>query len=222
MSIAARLVHDECIDVQGVSVSLRKEHRSPKGKFMKTRDSGMPDETYWQTFFDPIVVLTTLGLNQIAGPVIDVGAGYGTFTFAIATMTQHPVIAIDIEPLLVEDLVIRAGIAGLHHVEGRLRDVTRVGLGVASGSADIVLLFNLLHCEEPVALLRAAREVLRPAGRVGIIHWRRDVPTPRGPALSIRPEPQTCVDWLVQAGLSIERPPVTLPPYHFGLVGIKS
>ena len=139
-----------------------------------------------------------------------------------ALMTHHPVIAIDIEPLLVEALAIRTGVAGLHHVQVRLQDVTRLGLGITSGSADVILLFNLLHCEEPVALLRAAHEALRPGGRVGIIHWRSDVPTPRGPALSIRPKPQTCVDWLVQAGLSVERPPVVLPPYHFGLVGIKS
>ena len=186
---------------------------------MKTRDSGMPDEAYWETFFDPAAVLTTLGLDRVAGPVVDVGAGYGTFSIAMAGMTHHPVIAIDIEPSLVEALAARA--AGLPHVEARLHDVTGVGLGVEHGSADVVLLFNLLHCEDPVALLRAARTALRPSGRVGIIHWRSDVPTPRGPALAIRPLPENCVAWAMAAGLTVSVPPLVLPPYHFGLVATR-
>ena len=186
---------------------------------MKTRDSGMPDEAYWKTFFDPAAVLTALGLDRVAGPVVDVGAGYGTFTFAMAGMTHHPVIAIDIESALVEALADRA--ASLPHVEVRLHDVTGVGLGVQHSSADVVLLFNLLHCEDPVALLRAARTALRPSGRVGIIHWRSDVPTPRGPALAIRPLPENCVSWAMAAGLTVSVPPVVLPPYHFGLVATR-
>ena len=179
----------------------------------------MPDEAYWETFFDPAAVLTALGLNHVAGPVVDVGAGYGTFSIAMAGMTHHPVIAIDIEPALVEALAARA--AGLPHVEVRLHDVTGVGLGVEHSSADVVLLFNLLHCEDPVALLRAARTALRPSGRVGIIHWRSDVPTPRGPALAIRPLPEDCVAWAMAAGLTVNVPPVLLPPYHFGLVATR-
>ena len=59
------------------------------GNCLKTRASGMPEESYLQTFFDPIAILTTLGLNRISGPVVDVGAGYGTFTFAIAGVSGH-------------------------------------------------------------------------------------------------------------------------------------
>lgn len=188
---------------------------------MKTRDSGMPDEQWWSTFFDPPAILHALGLDRIAGPVVDVGCGYGTFTLAVARNTQHAVIALDIEPDLVTDLAHRARTLGLPHVEPRLHDVTDGSLGIDANTADVVLLFNLLHCENPHELLTSAHAALRPGGRVGIIHWRNDVPTPRGPELSIRPKPEQCRSWLLDVGFVIDREALVLPPYHFGLVGRK-
>jgi SAM-dependent methyltransferase len=189
---------------------------------MKTRDSGMPDEAWWSTFFDPPTILHALGLDRITGPVIDVGCGYGTFTLAIARSTQHAVIALDIEPELVADIGQRANALGLSHVRPRVLDVTDGSLGVDAHTADVVLLFNLLHCEKPQALLAATYAALRPGGRVGIIHWRSDVPTPRGPDLSIRPKPEQCRSWLLDTGFGIDREATILPPYHFGLVGIRN
>lgn len=186
---------------------------------MKTRDSGMPDETWWNTFFDPPSILQSLGLDRIDGPVIDVGCGYGTFTLTIARMTPHPVIALDIEPTLVAEVGVRAAALQLPHVLPRVFDVTDGTLGVDDHSVDVVLLFNLLHCEAPLAMLAAAHAALRRNGRVGVIHWRSDVPTPRGPELSIRPTPEQCRSWLLDAGYSISQDITILPPYHFGLVG---
>jgi SAM-dependent methyltransferase len=186
---------------------------------MKTRDSGMPDQDWWESFFDPDRVLDALGLGHVDGPVVDVGCGYGTFTLAVARRTAHSVIAVDIEPAMVDITVVKAREAGLRHVQGRVADVTETSLGVDPGSAAVVLLFNLLHCEDPSALLRKAVLALRPGGRLAAIHWRSDVPTPRGPDLSIRPRPDALRAWLVEAGLDITIEPTVLPPYHFGLVG---
>ncbi len=189
---------------------------------MKTRDSGMPDEIWWNTFFDPPAILRALGLDRIEGPVIDVGCGYGTFTFALAGMTHHPIIALDIEPALVAEVGYRAAAFRMTHVLPRELDVTDGSLGVDGHNADVVLLFNLLHCEAPLALLAAAHAALRPGGRVGVLHWRSDVPTPRGPDLGIRPSPERCRSWLLDSGFSIEQDLTILPPYHFGLVGRKN
>jgi ubiquinone/menaquinone biosynthesis C-methylase UbiE len=76
----------------------------------------------------------------------------------------------------------------------------RDGTGLADCGADIVMLFNLLHCEQPLDLLAEARRTLQPGGRVGVVHWRSDIPTPRGPDLSIRPSPEQCAAWLREAG----------------------
>ena len=43
---------------------------------MKTRESGMPAEDYWDTFFDPPRILKSLGLDRAEGAVVDIGAGY--------------------------------------------------------------------------------------------------------------------------------------------------
>ena len=149
---------------------------------MKTRDSGMPEAGTWNTFFDPDAVLRAMDLHQARGPIVDVGCGYGTFTLPAARLTGVRVIALDVESVLVQQLADRAQPAGLGHlVEVRHQDVAAHGTGLADQEAMTVLLFNILHCEHPVALLREAYRILAPSGRVAVIHWRSDIPTPRGP-----------------------------------------
>ena len=190
---------------------------------MKTRDSGMPEAGYWNTFFNPEAVLRTLGLDQSTGVIVDVGCGYGTFTLPAARLTGQRVIALDVESDLVRQLADRAQHEGLGHlVDVRHQDVAAQGTGLADAEAATVFLFNLLHCEQPVDLLREAHRILVSGGRVGVVHWRSDIATPRGPDLSIRPKPSDCVRWLGEAGFTVARPAVALPPYHFGLVGQRS
>ena len=181
----------------------------------------MPPEDCWETFFHPSSVLESLGLNRAEGTIVDVGAGYGTFALAAAHLTGRQVVAIDIEPNLIASLARRAKAEQLGNLNPFLRDVVAEGIGLPDGSADIVLLFNILHCERPNVLLQDARRTLRPGGRVGVLHWRSDVPTPRGPSLDIRPTPDQCAAWLREAGFDLVAPPQIVPPYHFGLVGQK-
>ena len=58
---------------------------------MKTRESGMPAENYWNTFFDPPRILKTLGLDRAEGAVVDVGAGYARSSSPRAALTVRPV-----------------------------------------------------------------------------------------------------------------------------------
>jgi ubiquinone/menaquinone biosynthesis C-methylase UbiE len=82
--------------------------------------------------------------------------------------------------------------------------------------------FNILHTAEPAMLLVEAWRILTPGGRVGIAHWIPDPETPRGPHLSIRPRPEQCQTWLREAGFVLEAPHLSLPPYHYGVVGRKA
>ena len=51
---------------------------------MKGRDSGMPEEAYWNSFFDPEATLDMLLGGIGAAPVLELGCGYGTFTLPLA------------------------------------------------------------------------------------------------------------------------------------------
>ena len=100
-----------------------------------------------------------------------------------------------------------------------MRDFMTEGTGLPDGCADYALVFNILHGEEPHVLLTEAARVLSSDGVLGIMHWRYDPITPRGPSLEIRPRPEQCRAWAEDVGFSADETEVIdLPPYHCGLV----
>ncbi len=188
---------------------------------MKVRESGMPEASTWDEFFDPAGVLLVLGLTRETSIAVDVGCGYGTFTIPAAEMIGGTVHGFDIEPEMVRATAARAKAEGLDNVQVHLRDVVANGTGLPDASVGYVMLFNILHGEQPDRLLREAHRILAPGGTVAVMHWVSDRPTPRGPSLAIRPSPADCAAWLIEAGLAAGEP-IDLPPYHFGILGRKS
>lgn len=186
---------------------------------MKIRDSGMPDQRTWEGFFDARCILARLAFDDAHSDAVEFGCGYGTFTVAAAALTRGTVHAFDIEAGMVRATAARAMATGLTNVTVALRDVVAEGTGLPDRSAGYAMLFNILHAEDPVGLLREAYRVLRPGGKVGVIHWIHDAATPRGPALGIRPRPEQCQAWVRQVGFELLIPLAALPPYHYGLVG---
>ena len=55
---------------------------------VKTRESGMPGEALWSSFFSPEQTLRRLGLRPECGDVVDFGCGYGTFTIPAARIVR--------------------------------------------------------------------------------------------------------------------------------------
>ena len=157
---------------------------------MKTRESGMPDEEIWATFFDPASILEKLGLVAGIGDVVEFGCGYGTFTLPAARLCHGTIHAFDIESVMVERVRSKATREGLVNIACSVRDFVVEGTGIPDGTADYAMVFNILHAECPKMLLGEAHRVLRPGGRLGIIHWNYDPTTPRGPSMPIRPRPE--------------------------------
>jgi SAM-dependent methyltransferase len=185
---------------------------------MKVRESGMPPQVYWETLFDVSGVLGAFGFDAQTGDVVELGCGYGTFTVPLAARIGGTVHALDFEPAMVATTRARAGAAGLCNVSATVCDAVADGFGVGAGTCEACLLFNILHGEEPVALLRAARATVRVGGLLAVMHWRSDVVTPRGPSLEIRPRASQIAAWAETAGgLRVEGEPLDLPPWHFGL-----
>ena len=186
---------------------------------MKTRESGMPPEDMWQEFFEPTSILTKLSLDANCGDVLEFGCGYGTFTIPAAQTVRGIVYAMDIEPEMLATTRAKAATAGLHNVELMQRDFVTEGSGLAEGTVDYVMLFNILHAEERRLMLCEAWRVLRPSGKLAIIHWNFDATTPRGPSMSIRPKSGDCQIWAEEVGfVPISPAEIDLPPYHYGLV----
>lgn len=179
---------------------------------MRLRDSGMPEESYWETLFDVPLILHALGIDKSLHDVAELGCGYGTFTIPIARAVSGTVYTFDIDPVMVVRTQARA--SGLP-VVAEVRDVMQAGIEV---SVDAALLFNILHCEEPQRLLKHAADAVRPGGVVLVIHWRYGQ-TPRGPSLDIRPRPEQVVEWA--NGLRLEGGIIELPPWHYGLRFLK-
>jgi SAM-dependent methyltransferase len=188
---------------------------------MKVRDSGMPDETVWERFFDARQILAELAFTDSEADAVEFGCGYGTFTVAAARLTSGTVHALDIDPDMLAATAARAASLGLLNVTVIERDFVAEGSGLPDASTGYAMLFNILHAEDPLRLLREASRVLRDGGKVAVIHWVHDIATPRGPDLAIRPRPEQCRGWLGQSGFELVVPEVSLPPYHYGIVAQK-
>ena len=188
---------------------------------MKMRESGMPDAAMWHKFFDPDTILTAMALTVDVRDAVDFGCGYGTFAIPAAKRIQGTLHAFDVEPAMIEATRCFAERKDLGNVRLHLRDFLTDGTGLAAASVDYVMLFNILHAEDPSRLLREAWRILAGGGHVAVIHWNYDPETPRGPPMAIRPRPADCLRWIRKAGFEIEKKHMDLPPYHYGILGRK-
>ena len=188
---------------------------------MKVRDSGMPDADYWETIFDVPLILRRMRIDSVVGHVLEVGCGYGTFTIPVARAIQGKVFAYDIEPEMIRTTMDRAALAGASNIIGSLRDLIADGADVSRDTMDYVMLFNILHHDQPLEILAETRRILRRGGLVGCVHWNYDPNTPRGPSMDIRPQPEQVRNWIIGAGFQEVNGLIDLPPYHYGWLGVK-
>ncbi|MDR9498051.1 MAG: class I SAM-dependent methyltransferase [Hydrogenovibrio sp.] len=191
---------------------------------MKIPESDMPETELWASFFDPETLLETLVQDApVAGDALELGAGYGTFTPAIHHSVTGQVHAWEIESALCTQLRTLKHTSDLSRLRVHCGDFLEQGFGLPRASQSLVVVFNLLHLPHPVLLLAEAFRVLAPGGRLLMLHWRSDQPTPRGPSLDIRPKPQECKHWAHRAGFAqIEQPDISAScPHHFALIAHK-
>lgn len=188
---------------------------------MKGRESGMPDEDYWDSFFDADCIVSKLGCAKMnTESVVEFGSGYGTFTVPLARKTSGTIYALDIEDDLIFQLKLKAFDGGLTNITAQSRDFISEGTGLPDQAVDHAMVYNILHIENPVSLLKEAFRVIKPGGSISIIHWKHDSSTPRGPSLEIRPRPEQCRAWAEEAGFEFLRDQdlSTCCQYHYGML----
>ena len=175
----------------------------------------------WDQLFDPDAILDGLGIHDLSENIVDVGCGYGTFSIPAARKNKGMIHALDIEKEMIQVVQKKASKARLRNILAVQRDIMMEGSSLFDNSCEYVMLYNILHAEEPLKILAEAKRILTPGGRAGVIHWIYDPTTPRGPSSDIRPRPEQCQEWIKAAGFELIEPYLDFPPFHYGMVGQK-
>jgi len=158
-----------------------------------------PARDEWQR---PTEVVELLDLE--AGAVIaDIGAGTGYFVphLAAAVGADGRVVALDVEPAMVEHMRQRFEAAGLHNAEART--VATDSPGLEPESVDRVLIVDTWHhIGAREAYSRELRSALRAGGFVLVIDFTAD--SPHGPPAAMRLEAERVAEELEAGGLSVQ------------------
>jgi SAM-dependent methyltransferase len=185
--------------------------------------TGMPDPGWWEALFpDPARILASVGLPSDSD-AIDLCSGDGWFTLQMTRIARH-VVAVDIDPRMLETSRARLGEAGIVNCEFIAGDAYRLP-GMVSKPADFVFMANAFHgVPDPLKLSQAVRTVLKPGGLFAIVNWYRRpreettvLGEPRGPKTELRMSPRQTIDAVTPGGLDFAEL-VEIPPYHYGVV----
>ena len=181
----------------------------------------MPAEDLWASFFNVEHILSEFEINPRTDDLVEIGCGYGTFTIPAASKITGNLYAFDIEKVMLDAVQQKLLNSPLHNVILEHRDILSLTTGLSANTIDYVMLFNILHHESPDLFFTEAIRILKPSGKIGILHWRSDIETPRGPSLTIRPKPEQILQWGKKHKLKVHKMPFIVEPYHFGLIFSK-
>jgi ubiquinone/menaquinone biosynthesis C-methylase UbiE len=173
-----------------------------------------PDREAWQK---PDAIMDALGIYD-GSTVADLGAGGGWFTVRLARRVGPTgrVYAQDIQKPMIESMERRFRREGLRNVTTVLGTPEDPKLPAPVDAVLIVGVYGELG--QPVELLRNVRKSLRPAGRVGIVDFRKDGLGP-GPPLEERVDEAVVIKDAEQAGLHRIVQPTPLPFQYLLIFG---
>lgn len=181
------------------------------------RESGMPGEGCWRSLFDMEDILQFFEIDGDVFQVAEFACGYGTFSKAIAERISGTLYGCELEKTTFE--ICKAQCSEYKNIILSQQDCFQTDW--PSEHFDRVLLFNILHCEKPRLLLQEAKRILHPEGKIAILLWRTDVPTPRGPPRIMRPTIEQVLKWLQEEKLRPCKLPLVFK-HHFGILAYSS
>jgi precorrin-6B methylase 2 len=153
--------------------------------------------------------------------VADFGAGSGYYTERIARAVgpTGKVLAVDLQPEMLEMVGRRAKKAGLTNIE--LVRSTPEDPRLPTGAVDLILMVDVYHeLGSPQRVLRAMKAALSPRGRIAIVEFRkedRDVPIREEHKMSVKQAEQE----FGAEGLVLDRRVDSLPWQHLLLFRVK-
>lgn len=126
-----------------------------------------------RSYLEPPRILRSFRLR--AGMrIVDIGSGTGFFAIPAAEMVgpEGHVYAVDLSPEMLEDLQAKLERTERGNLDALRSTEDRIPLPDAS--VDFAFLACVLHELDGPATLLEARRVLRPAGRLGIVDWKKE------------------------------------------------
>ena len=146
--------------------------------------------------------------------VADIGAGSGYFTFRLArAVPDGRVLAVDIQPEMLEILELRRTEAGLANVVPVLG--TEADPNLPDASVDAILLVDTYHeFSYPFEMAHAMARALRPGGRLFLVEYRAE--DPEIPILPLHKMTEAQARREIEAvGLTFVENSTFLPVQHF-------
>ncbi|MBI4079732.1 class I SAM-dependent methyltransferase [Candidatus Kaiserbacteria bacterium] len=170
-------------------------------------------------FAHPRSNVAALGL-QSGMRVVDFGAGSGAYVLSIAERLEGSgvVYAIDVQRELLRRIHNEAQRRGYKNVEVIWADLeTPRASKLADSSIDLVLISNLLfQVPDKAPVLREARRIVKPVGRVAVIDWAESFGG-MGPVEEDVVSKGNAIELAGKSGLDLEREFVA-GAHHYGLM----
>jgi len=152
--------------------------------------------------------------------IADLGSGSGYFTVEMAKAVGEGgvVTAVDILETALETVRERTVEAGAKNVQLVRANLEVIGSTfLADDSQDFVLLANVLfQNDEKLSIIKEAKRILRPAGKLVIIDWEKGVGG-LGPPDEFRTPKESILGFASQEGLNYEKD-IAVDAYHFGIM----
>ena len=171
------------------------------------------DETERRKWQNPEAILTAIGLKP-GFTFIDVGCGEGFFAIPAAKIVGRKgrVYALDLDEDAITELkkkAAREGLKNLDAVVGGAEDTV-----FCEACADIVFFGIVLHdFNMPAKVLANAKTMLKPAGRLVDLDWKKE-PTGFGPPLQIRFSEEQASNLIREAGFKVEQAEQAGPSHY--------
>jgi ubiquinone/menaquinone biosynthesis C-methylase UbiE len=177
------------------------------------------DESERRKWQNPDAILAVIGLKP-GFTFIDVGCGEGFFAIPAARIVgrKGKVYALDLDHDAIAELkkkAAREGLKNLDAVVGWAEDTI-----ICEACADIVFFGNVLHdFNVPAKVLANAKVMLKPAGRLVDLDWKKE-PTAVGPPLQIRFSEDQASNLIREAGFAVDQARQA-GPFHYIIIAAR-
>ncbi len=128
-------------------------------------------------FINPNEILSQIGISESA-IAADLGCGSGGWAIPLAKIADKgKVFAVDIQEEPLSALKSKASLSGVKNIKGILGNAEEKIKEIADYSCDFVLLANILfQAENKEAVIREAKRILSPEGKLLIVDWKSGAP----------------------------------------------